>query len=235
MTEPTPKDDISEIPPIQTASPRRIGVFQIALLTWYEKNGRDLPWRKTRDPYHILVSEMMLHQTQVDRVIPKYHEFLSIYPTIASLATASLKDVKQLWRPLGYNFRPGRLHAIAKIVISNHNGKIPETFDELLALRGIGRYTAGAILSFAFHKDAPIIDTNVRRVLQRFFDVPGDPMRVPAKKQLWWLAEAVIPPGKGYLFNQALLDFGATICTARNPSCDSCILRDECPYPESQN
>lgn len=232
MTEREPKNCITGIPPIRLASSHRIGIFQATLLNWYEKNGRDLPWRQTRDPYHILVSEMMLHQTQVDRVIPKYHEFLNEYPSFAALAAASLEDVKQLWRPLGYNFRPGRLHTIAEIVVTEYNGKFPDTLDELLALPGIGRYTAGAILSFAFHKDAPIIDTNVRRVLRRFFEVPGDPMRVPAKKQLWRLAEVVIPPGKGYLLNQALLDFGATICTARNPSCCSCILRHECPYPE---
>jgi A/G-specific adenine glycosylase len=225
-----PGNDLGVIPPIPLASPDRIDIFQSALLTWYEKNGRDLPWRQTRDPYHILVSEIMLHQTQVDRVIPKYHEFLTAYPTFNALAAASLKEVKQLWRPLGYNFRPGRLHEIAKLVITEHNGSLPDTLDELLTLRGIGRYTAGAILSFAFHKDAPILDTNVRRVLQRFFEVPGDPMRIPAKKQLWWLAEAVIPAGKAYLFNQALLDFGATICTARNPLCHNCILRHNCPY-----
>jgi A/G-specific adenine glycosylase len=174
---------------------------------------------------------MMLHQTQVDRVIPKYHEFLKAYPTFEALAAAPVEEVERLWRPLGYNFRPTRLHAIAQCVIQQHDGKLPDTLKDLQSLCGIGRYTAGAILNFAFHKDAPILDTNVRRVLQRFFAVPGDPHRAPAKKQLWHLAEQIIPPGKGYIFNQAILDFGALICTARKPACPTCPFDSDCPYP----
>jgi A/G-specific adenine glycosylase len=219
---------------IQLASPQHIKLFQKTLLHWYEENGRDLPWRRTRDPYRILVSEIMLHQTQVDRVIPKYHEFLTAYPNFEALAAAPVEDVQQLWRPLGYNFRPGRLHRIAQYVVDKCNGQLPDTIKELMALPGIGRYTAGAILSFAFHKDAPILDTNAQRVLQRFFDVRGDPMRSPVKNQLWYLAELVIPPGKAYLFNQAILDFGALQCTARNPSCSLCPLKKKCPYGKSQ-
>lgn len=214
---------------------KQIQTFQRKLLKWYAINGRDLPWRRTKNPYHILVSEIMLHQTQVDRVVPKYHEFLEAYPTFEALATAPEKEVKELWRPLGYNFRPGRLQQIAKHVVSEYNGSLPDTLDELMALRGIGRYTAGAILCFAFHKDAPILDTNVRRVLQRFFQVQGDPMRVPAKKQLWHIAEMVLPPGQAYSMNQALLDFGATICTARKPSCQGCPLKRNCPYPNESS
>jgi len=214
------------------ANKARIQHFQAELLHWFQANGRDLPWRQTRDPYHILVSEMMLHQTQVDRVIPKYHEFLEAYPTFDALAKAPVEEVEQLWRPLGYNFRPTRLHAIAQCVIRQHDGKLPDTLDGLQSLCGIGRYTAGAILNFAFHKDAPILDTNVRRVLQRFFAVPGDPHRAPAHKQLWSLAELVIPPGKGFIFNQAILDFGALLCTARNPLCPKCPLKRDCPFPD---
>jgi len=216
-------------------SRKQIQTFQRKLLKWYALNGRDLPWRRTRDPYHILVSEIMLHQTQVDRVVPKYHEFLEAYPTFEALAAAPEKEVKQLWRPLGYNFRPGRLQEIAKLVVKEYNGCLPDTLDELMALRGVGRYTAGAILSFAFHKDAPILDTNVRRVLQRYFQVQGDPMRVPAKKQLWHIAEMVIPPGQAYTMNQALLDFGATVCTARKPTCQKCILNRNCPFPNESS
>jgi A/G-specific adenine glycosylase len=212
------------------ATRQRIQRFQRALLQWYRENGRDLPWRHTRDPYHILVSEIMLHQTQVDRVIPKYYEFLAAYPSFEALAAAPVEDVERLWRPLGYNFRPGRLHKIAQHVVTNCNGQLPDTIEELMALSGIGRYTAGAILSFAFHKDAPILDANAQRILQRYFQVIGDPLRVPAKNQLWYLAEIVIPTGKAYVFNQALLDFGALQCTARNPSCPICPLADECPY-----
>ncbi len=205
-----------------------IRTFQRKLLNWYAKNGRELPWRKTQNPYHILVSELMLHQTQVDRVVPKYHEWLARYPTIEILAMAPVKEAKELWRPLGYNFRPGRLHQIAQYVVNHLDGKFPNTFEELIKLRGIGRYTAGAILSFAFHKDAPIVDTNTRRVIQRFFDIPGDPMRSPAKNQIWELAETIIPKRRGYIFNQALLDFGALVCTARKPDCHSCFAKKIC-------
>lgn len=220
--------------PAFLTTPQRIRRFQRFILRWYEKNGRDLPWRHTRDPYRILVSEIMLHQTQVDRVIPKYHEFITAFPTFEALAAASIESVQQLWRPLGYNFRPGRLHQIAKYVVTECNGQLPNTINELIALPGIGRYTAGAILSFAFHEDAPILDTNVQRILQRYFNVQGNPQRVPAKKQLWNLAERVIPRGKAHIFNQALLDFGALHCTSRKPKCLICFLNAFCPYGMSQ-
>ncbi|MFX0168736.1 MAG: A/G-specific adenine glycosylase [Candidatus Hodarchaeota archaeon] len=226
----TPSTSDSEIQ-ISRATDTRVQHFQSKLLRWFRKYGRDLPWRRTRNPYHILVSEMMLHQTQVDRVIPKYHEFLDAYPTFEALAAAPVEEVEQLWRPLGYNFRPKRLHAIAQCVIQHHNGQLPDTLKTLQSLCGIGRYTAGAILNFAFHKDAPILDTNVRRVLRRFFAIPGNPHRAPAVKQLWHLAERIIPSGQGYIFNQALLDFGALLCTARNPSCLKCPFNDDCPFP----
>jgi A/G-specific adenine glycosylase len=213
----------------------QIKFLQNQLLNWYATHGRDLPWRQTTDPYRILVSEIMLHQTQVDRVIPKYHQFLEAYPSFEALATASLDKVKALWRPLGYNFRPGRLLRIAQQVVHEFNGKLPDTLEGLLALRGIGRYTAGAILSFAFQKDAPIVDTNVRRVLQRVFGITGNPMRQPAKGQIWELATAIIPSGQAPVFNQALLDFGALICTARTPSCPSCILQSKCEQHKSSS
>jgi A/G-specific adenine glycosylase len=223
-----------QIASLPLATVERIQRFQQHLLHWYQENGRDLPWRHTCDPYRILVSEIMLHQTQVDRVVPKYHEFLTAFPSFEALAAASVEEVQQLWRPLGYNFRPGRLHQIAKYVVTYCNGQLPNTIEELIRLPGIGRYTAGAILSFAYHKDAPILDTNAQRVLQRYFAVMGNPMRIPAKKQLWYLAEAIIPPGKAYLINQAILDFGALHCTARNPSCSLCSLLQFCPYGQSQ-
>ena len=194
---------------------RRTRVFQRRLLRWYGRAGRDLPWRHTRDPYRILVSEVMLHQTQVDRVLPKYREWLAAYPTVEALATAPLAEVQRRWRPLGYNFRPGRLHRIAQHVVHERGGAFPDTHEELVALRGVGRYTAGAILSFAFNRDAPIVDTNVRRVLRRLFGVPGDPMRAPANRRIWQLAAAVLPFGKAAVFNSAFLDFGCCILAAR--------------------
>src|SRR5262245_38563800 len=200
--------------------------FQRRLLKWYANFGRDLPWRKTANPYHILVSEVMLQQTQVDRVVPKYHEFLDRYPSFEDLAGASVKDVKKTWYPLGYNIRPERLHSIACETLERYGGTLPRTQVELLSFKGIGRYTAGAIRSFAFNEDAPILDTNVMRVLHRVFVAKGDPKTQKAK--LWELAEALIPPGKGYDFNQAIMDFGALCCTARTPSCQGCTMKPIC-------
>ena len=206
----------------------QIQIFQQKLLQLYFPHGRDLPWRHTRDPYHILISEIMLQQTQVERVLPKYHEWLKVYPTFNALAAAPLEDVKQLWQPLGYNIRPERLHHIARFVIDTRHGQLPNTLEELLALPGIGRYTAGAILSFAFHKDAPIVDTNVQRVILRIFGIQGKPKDTTVKKRVWQLAEAIIPEGQAHIFNQALIDFGALICTARKPNCCSCFNKRTC-------
>ncbi|MCZ7627309.1 MAG: A/G-specific adenine glycosylase [Candidatus Methylomirabilis sp.] len=169
--------------------------FQRRLLRWYARHQRDLPWRKTSDPYKILVSEVMLQQTQVDRVIPKYHEFLRKYPTVEELAGASVSDVAATWRPLGYNIRPVRLHAIAQQAVHRHDGKIPASLEELQAFKGIGRYTAGAVMSFAFRQDAPILDTNVKRVLQRVFLGPRNGNGSKSPKRLWELSAALIPKG----------------------------------------
>jgi A/G-specific adenine glycosylase len=206
----------------------RIQIFRTILLGWYAQHGRDLPWRHTQDPYHILVSEMMLHQTQVARVIPKYLEWLATFPTFEALALAPVEEVKKLWHPLGYNYRPVRLHQIARIVVNDFGGKLPASFEQLVAFRGIGRYTAGAILCFAFHQDVPIVDTNIRRVIQRVFDVRGDLTRSAAQGEIWRWAKVLIPERKAVTFNQAFMDFGALICTARNPGCSSCEARAIC-------
>src|ERR1041384_8589838 len=200
--------------------------FQSRLLKWYKKHGRDLPWRKTSDPYHILVSEVMLQQTQVDRVIPKYHEFLDRYPSFEELADAQVSDVKRTWYPLGYNIRPEGLDSIGCETVERYGGRLPSDAEELLSFKGIGRYTAGAIRSFAFNEDAPILDTNVIRVLYRVFLAKGDPKKHLVK--LWRLAEELIPRGKGYDFNQALMDFGALGCTARLPACRGCPMTPIC-------
>jgi A/G-specific adenine glycosylase len=213
--------------PFKAGAKRR---FQRRLLNWYKEHGRDLPWRKTSDPYKILVSEVMLQQTQVDRVIPKYHEFLERYPSFEALADARPNEVKKTWYPLGYNVRPLRLHSIACETVARYGGELPSDHNELLSFKGIGRYTAGAIRSFAFNEDAPILDTNVMRVLHRVFVGTGDPKS--RKNLLWALSEALIPKGKGYDFNQALMDFGATVCTARDPYCLLCPMKDVCKtYP----
>lgn len=204
--------------------------FQSRLLKWYREHGRDLPWRKTSDPYKILVSEVMLQQTQVDRVIPKYQEFLERYPTFQDLAEAPIEEVRKAWYPLGYNVRPYRLHSIACETVARYGGTLPNHQEELLSFKGIGRYTAGAIQSFAFNEDAPILDTNVIRVLHRVFVATGDSKT--QKRRLWALSEALIPKGKGYDFNQALMDFGAMVCTARDPYCLLCPMKDFCKtYP----
>jgi A/G-specific adenine glycosylase len=199
------------------------------LLTWYARSGRKLPWRRTRDPYRVLVSEVMLQQTQVSRVVPKYREWLQRYPSLEALAGASAAEVRETWHPLGYNIRPLRLRAIARRVVRRHGGRLPETREGLLALKGIGAYTAGAVLSFAFGRDAAILDTNVRRVLRRVW--MGERSRV-RDGALWELAAQLLPPGRAYDFNQALMDLGATICTARSPRCGTCPLAGVCAsYP----
>ena len=210
----------------------RLRAFQRRLLAWYAVHQRPLPWRRTRDPYRILVSEIMLQQTQVDRVIPKYHQFLRRYPTLRALARARPAELRRLWYPLGYNIRPMRLRRIAQRAVRDYGGRIPDTYDGLLALDGIGRYTAGAVLSFAYNQDAPIVDTNVARVLARYFGAVRGGARPAGQRRLWGLAAAVIPPGQGYAINQAMMDLGATVCTARRPRCPTCPVRKGCrSYP----
>jgi len=203
-------------------------LFRRRLLDWYRRNGRDLPWRRTSDPYHILVSEVMLQQTQVDRVLPKYHEWIAKYPSLAALAEAPVEDVAETWRPLGYNIRPRRLHAIARESVERYGGTLPSDEDVLLSFKGIGEYTAGAVLSFAFGRRAAILDTNVARVLYRVFVGRGDPKAHAMKKHLWEVSRAVLPHRHVFDFNQALMDLGATLCTARKPKCLICPMRTGC-------
>jgi A/G-specific adenine glycosylase len=206
--------------------------FQRSLLAWYRRHRRDLPWRRTRDPYHILVSEIMLQQTQVERVVPKYRQFLESYPTLEALAHARPAAVRKLWYPLGYNVRPLHLHAIAREAVARYGGSLPEDGEALAGLPGVGRYTAGALLSFAFGRDAPLVDTNVRRILGRIFLGPRRFRRLRNDNSLWALSAAVLPAGRAYDWNQALMDFGATWCTARAPRCSRCPMRTFCvSYP----
>jgi A/G-specific adenine glycosylase len=202
--------------------------FQQRLLAWYGRHGRDLPWRRTRVPYRVLLSEIMLQQTQVDRVIPKYYQFLRRYPSLRALAAASVDDVRALWYPLGYNARPRRLHALACETVARYRGRLPDDAERLRALPGVGRYTAGAVLSFAYGRDVAVLDTNVRRVLTRVFLGPRRTRRLRGDTALWALAERLVPAGRGYDFNQALMDFGATWCTPRRPRCVPCPMRAFC-------
>ena len=206
--------------------------FRRTLLTWYRANGRDLPWRRTDDPYHILVSEVMLQQTQVDRVLPKYHEWLDKYPSLEALASAGEDEVSEAWRPLGYNIRPRRLHAIARESVVRYGGQLPSDEATLLSFKGIGAYTAGAIRSFAFRQRAAILDTNVARVLFRVFIAAGEPKSHAMRKHLWTVSEVLVPRKDVFDFNQALMDFGAMVCVARNPKCLVCPMAKGCrAYP----
>ena len=202
--------------------------FQRRVLGWYGAHGRDLPWRKTRDPYAILVSEILSHQTQISRVVPVYETVLRRYPTLRAMARAPLSEVKAITDPLGYKIRGLWLHGAALQVADRFAGVFPETVEELRRLPGVGRYTAGAVMNFAHHRDAPLLDTNVARLLRRHFGVPAS--AAARTSELWSLAAAVIPQGKGYLINQALMDLGAMVCRARSPRCDTCPLRRSCDF-----
>lgn len=212
--------------PVPGAGDRR--KFRQRLLKWYSRHGRDLPWRKTSDPYHILVSEIMLQQTQVDRVLPKYEEWLRKYPSLDALAKAPENDVTATWYPLGYNIRPKRLQTIAREAVERYGGRLPEDDETLRSFKGIGAYTAGAIRSFAFRQRAAILDTNVARVLYRVFLSSGDPKSHAVKQHLWRVSEALVPARHVFDFNQALMDLGAMVCSARNPKCLVCPMTKGC-------
>ena len=202
--------------------------FQKKLLHWFKKNKRDLPWRKTKDPYAIWVSEIMLQQTQVATVIPYFEKFLKTFPTIPHLANAPLSEVLKIWEGLGYYTRARNLHQASRIIGNQFNGRIPNTLTDLLNLPGIGRYTAGAILSIAFNKEAPILDGNVKRVLSRLFAISMNPGREKAAGFLWQISESLIPKGMASPFNQALMDLGAMVCTPKDPQCIKCPFCDLC-------
>ncbi|HOG06707.1 MAG: A/G-specific adenine glycosylase [Syntrophales bacterium] len=196
------------------------------LLDWYDRHHRPLPWRETSDPYRIWVSEIMLQQTQVETVLPYYERFLERFPTVEALAAAKPDEVLRVWEGLGYYARARNLHAAARRLVERSGGRVPETREALLALPGIGAYTAGAILSIAFGRRAASIDGNVRRVWSRIF-ASADGRTAPA--DLEDLAATIVPREAPGRFNQAVMDLGATVCTPRNPRCDGCPLRDLCP------
>lgn len=222
MSTSLPRSSVS--PPAATL----VASVQELLLQWYAREQRNLPWRNISDAYAILVSEIMLQQTQVDRVLPKYQQFLTAFPTLATLADAPTADVIAAWVPLGYNMRAVRLQAIARQVMAEYNGCIPDTLEELLKLKGIGRYTAGAIACFAYHKQVATVDTNIRRVLHRIFLGLEHPQPQLNDAQMLTLAEQVLPTGEAYNWNQALMDLGATLCTSSNPQCPRCPLQEQC-------
>ena len=209
----------------QTAS---LQFFTRALLRWYRAFGRDLPWRKTTDPYAIWVSEIMLQQTQVATALPYYRRFLSAFPTVQDLAAASLDKVLKSWEGLGYYARARNLHRAAKELVDVYNGIFPSTFEEVLSLPGVGRSTAGAILTIGFGQSHPILDGNVRRVLCRYFCVEEDPRGKKTEERLWRYSESLLPKRNAAAYTQAIMDLGATICTPSSPQCSVCPLNQGC-------
>lgn len=205
-------------------------LIQERILAWYARSGRDLPWRHTRDPYAILVAEVMLQQTGVDRVLPKYAEFFAAFPTLEALAAAPRADVIRRWSPLGYNLRAVRLHEIAQAAVRDFGGRLPADREALRQLKGIGEYTAGAIACFAFGDHRPFLDTNIRRVLGRIFLGGEPPRNVSGERTARSIAGRANPPDRAYDWHQALMDLGATICRAAAPACLICPVRDLCRY-----
>lgn len=232
---PTRRPDPPPDPPACSAPPA-LAALQQALLAWFDQAGRDLPWRHTRNPYHILVAEMMLQQTQVDRVMPRYAAFLATFPTLESLAAAPTAAVIQQWAGLGYNRRAVNLQRTARAICTEHGGTFPRDVAALQRLPGIGPYTAGAIACFAFEQDVAFVDTNIRRVLQRLLasetrssdPAAGSRDRTSGDRALLRLAQAIIPTGQGWAWNQALMELGALVCTP-TPACWRCPLRAHCP------
>ena len=210
--------------------------FQGGLLGWYSAGHRDLPWRtapnspsgSTPDPYHVLVSEVMLQQTQVDTVVSYFLRFIERLPTISDLAAADEREVLRLWQGLGYYSRVRNLQASAKIIVNRYSGRLPSSVEELLGLPGIGRYTAGAIVSLAFDQRAPILDGNVARVLCRIDAIEDDPRASLTRRKLWERAEQILPAERVGEFNSALMELGATVCTPRDPKCEACPVARHC-------
>jgi A/G-specific adenine glycosylase len=233
----------------QSTIHNRKSKIQNSLLAWFRTNARELPWRDNRTPYRVWLSEMMLQQTQVETVIPYFERFLARFSTIDDLAAAPIGDVLKLWERLGYYARARNLHKAAQVIVNDLQGEWPRTVEGLLALPGIGRYSAGAIASLAFDVDAPVLDGNVIRVLCRVFAIERDPKDTNVREELWQLAEELLPrsprllgeaAGAGAVpavlgvrggageFNEALMELGALICTPRNPKCDVCPLAKYC-------
>ncbi len=202
--------------------------FQKKLLSWYDRQARPLPWRETRDPYKIWVSEVMLQQTQVKTVEAYYGRFISRFPSVEDLARAAPDEVMKYWEGLGYYGRARHLHRAAREVVDRFDGRIPDSFEDLISLPGVGRYTAGAILSIAFGKPEAVLDENVIRVLARMFQVTDDVGKSSTEKALWSLAGSLLPKRCIRDYNQALMELGALICRARNPACSDCPVSRIC-------
>jgi A/G-specific adenine glycosylase len=202
--------------------------FSIDLIEWYNKNKRDLPWRNSNAPYKVWLSEIILQQTRVDQGLDYFNKFVDAYPTIQDLANASEDEVLKLWQGLGYYSRARNLHFTAKHITQQYNGIFPETYKDMLGLKGVGEYTAAAIMSFCYNQPYPVIDGNVYRVLSRIFGVETPIDSTTGKKEFKGLAEELIDLKDPATYNQAIMEFGALHCTPKTPKCDDCIFRLEC-------
>jgi A/G-specific adenine glycosylase len=209
-------------------SQKIIQIIQKSLLKWYTKEKRDLPWRNTKEPYHILVSEFMLQQTQVKTVIPYYQRWLQSFPTTEALAKAHEPEVLKHWEGLGYYSRARNLHRSAKLMVAEFQGKVPDSWDEILKLPGVGRYTAGAVLSIAFNRNVPVLDGNVKRVFSRLLCLKENGSSSASENRLWQVADKMVPARLPGDFNQALMELGATVCLPQNPLCLLCPLNTTC-------
>jgi A/G-specific adenine glycosylase len=237
---PSPSDGVEKVcapnsqPPLRRS--RRLGsidandaiveIVEIVdpLLGWGLPQLRDFPWRQTNNRWHVLVSEVMSQQTQVHRVVPKFNLFLEQFPTPTVCAGATLGELLEIWQGLGYPRRCRNLHEAAKVMVLRHSGEVPTTLEELVALPGVGDYTARAVMAFADHADVGVVDTNVARVLARVNN------KVLGKKEVQLIADAIVPEGLGWEWNQVMMDFGATVCSARVPQCSSCVISNECGW-----
>ncbi len=202
--------------------------FSKILIHWYLQNKRDLPWRKTKNPYYIWLSEIMLQQTRVAQGTPYYFSFTSNFPTVFDLANASEQEVLKLWQGLGYYSRARNLHKTAQYIAFDLNGIFPDNYKDLLTLKGVGEYTAAAIASFAYDEDVAVVDGNVFRVLSRYFGIDLDISNNSTKKEFQKLATSLIPEGKAADFNQAIMEFGALQCVPKSPNCSICVFKDSC-------
>jgi len=209
-------------------SPENFAAFRRSLVRWYRDHGRDLPWRRTHDPYAILVSEFMLQQTQVATVIPYYHKWLDRFPDFSSLARASESEVLRLWQGLGYYARARNLHVAAKTVINQYDGKFPRELEQIRQLAGVGKYTAHAVAAFAFDQLVPIVEANTGRVLARLFNMRESIDSNTGRKKLWRLAQCSLPKSHSANYNSALLDLGALVCISRKPKCNVCPVSTFC-------
>jgi A/G-specific adenine glycosylase len=212
----------------QSWNGRRLSAFRRRLLRWYDAHGRDLPWRRSRDPYRVWISEIMLQQTTVAAVVPYFERFLERFPTVAALAADDERDVLRHWEGLGYYSRARNIHKAARVLVAEYDGRFPECVAELQRLPGIGRYTAGAIASFAFDQPAPIVEANTLRLYCRLLGYDGDPRSSRGQKLLWDFAARIVPSQSPGRFNHALMDLGATVCRVTEPDCPACPVKQHC-------